>query len=89
MPINNFTQIFQTAGILCVINPNLPLCSLCYFISSLATSLLIPNGALPTNLTVSEQTGTNELQALLTQTDTTHKQRHVNGNHYVSFRARL
>lgn len=72
MPIN-FTQIFQDSWNFMRNQPKLTIqFIMLFFISSLATSLLIPNGALPTNLTVSEQTGTNELQALLTQTDTTH-----------------
>lgn len=72
MPIN-FTQIFQDSWNFMRNQPKLTIqFIMLFFTFFIGDELINFNGALPTNLTVSEQTGTNELQALLTQTDTTH-----------------
>lgn len=71
MPIN-FTQIFQDSWNFMRNQPKITIqFIMLFFISSLATSLLIPSGATPADLAVNEQTGANELQALIIQADTT------------------
>ena len=71
MPIN-FTQIFQDSWNFMRNQQKITIqFIMLFFISSLATSLLIPTGATPADLAVNEQTGANELQALIIQADTT------------------